>query len=317
MGTEVISGGAGVDTVSLSGSNVFTVGSLSSIEALAFTAAATATFNASQVGTDLPVNLAVTGGTGTQNIIVNMTNPGSLNLSGLTFSGWTSGADFVSVNGSAGDDKISGTSQNDSLAGGAGTDTLSYADSGAAVAVNLAVTTAQATGGAGYDTISGFENLTGSAYNDTLTGNTLANILDGGLGNDILTGGAGNDTLDGGVGTDTAIFSGNWRDYTITQNTDAAGSYFELADRRNGAPNGVDRIYGVEKFQFADGIITVNAASDLLNDGPTGASWKSGGNAAENSAAKSIVGTVQGIDPDTKDLLTYSLTDNANGFFCD
>jgi hypothetical protein len=41
------------------------------------------------------------------------------------------------------------------------------------VTVNLATTSAQDTVGAGTDTISGFENLTGSAYNE-------ANTLDGG-----------------------------------------------------------------------------------------------------------------------------------------
>ena len=39
--------------------------------------------------------------------------------------------------------------------------------------------TAQNTLGAGTDTLSGFENLTGSAFNDTLTGSSLANVIDG------------------------------------------------------------------------------------------------------------------------------------------
>ncbi|MDP1699424.1 MAG: type I secretion C-terminal target domain-containing protein, partial [Aestuariivirga sp.] len=50
--------------------------------------------------------------------------------------------------------------------------------------------------GAGSDTVSGFENLTGSAFNDKLTGNSGNNILHGGAGNDILNGGAGADTFD-------------------------------------------------------------------------------------------------------------------------
>jgi Ca2+-binding RTX toxin-like protein len=44
--------------------------------------------------------------------------------------------------------------------------------------------------------VSGFENLTGSAFNDKLTGSTLANVLHGGAGNDILAGGTGADTFD-------------------------------------------------------------------------------------------------------------------------
>ena len=56
------------------------------------------------------------------------------------------------------------------LAGGAGTDTVSYEHAAAGVTVSLALTTAQNTVGAGSDTLSGFENLTGSAFDDTLTG---------------------------------------------------------------------------------------------------------------------------------------------------
>ena len=67
---------------------------------------------------------------------------------------------------------------------------------------------AQDTGGAGNDTLTNIENLTGSGHNDTLTGDAGANILAGGAGDDTLSGGAGNDTLDGGDGTDTAHYTG-------------------------------------------------------------------------------------------------------------
>jgi len=91
---------------------------------------------------------------------------------------------------------------NNILNGGAGIDTASYAYATAAVTANLALTTAQATGGSGSDTLLNFENLTGSNYNDKLTGNAAANTLIGGAGNDTLTGGAGNDLLIGGTGMD-------------------------------------------------------------------------------------------------------------------
>ena len=61
----------------------------------------------------------------------------------------------------------------------------SYADATAAVTVSLALQgSAQNTGGAGSDTLTNFENLTGSAFNDTLGGDANDNILDGGDGND-------------------------------------------------------------------------------------------------------------------------------------
>ena len=91
---------------------------------------------------------------------------------------------------------------NNILNGGAGIDTASYAYATAAVTANLGLTTVQATGGSGSDTLLNFENLTGSNYHDKLTGNALANTLTGGAGNDTLTGGAGNDLLIGGTGLD-------------------------------------------------------------------------------------------------------------------
>jgi Ca2+-binding RTX toxin-like protein len=91
---------------------------------------------------------------------------------------------------------------NNVLDGGTGVDTASWLYAGSAVSVSLAVTTAQATGGSGSDTLIAIENLTGSNYNDTLTGNAAANFLNGGSGNDTLDGGAGNDVLDGGAGVD-------------------------------------------------------------------------------------------------------------------
>jgi serralysin len=62
------------------------------------------------------------------------------------------------------------------------------------VSVSLALTTAQATGGSGSDTLIAIENLTGSNNNDNLTGNSAANSLSGGAGVDTMAGGDGSDT---------------------------------------------------------------------------------------------------------------------------
>jgi len=82
---------------------------------------------------------------------------------------------------------------NNTLDGGSGTDTVDYGSAGTAITVSLASAAAQITGGSGSDTISLFENLIGSAYNDTLTGGSGANDLTGAAGSDRLTGGAGAD----------------------------------------------------------------------------------------------------------------------------
>ncbi|MGE0256480.1 MAG: beta strand repeat-containing protein [Alphaproteobacteria bacterium] len=108
--------------------------------------------------------------------------------------------------GGHGNDLIEGGMGADSMMGQAGIDTLSYAGSAAAVTVNL--TAGTATGGdATGDTFSSFENVRGSAHNDTLTGDANANVLEGGAGDDTLAGLAGADTLDGGQGFDTATYA--------------------------------------------------------------------------------------------------------------
>ncbi|MGF7148800.1 Ca2+-binding RTX toxin-like protein [Sphingomonas zeicaulis] len=100
---------------------------------------------------------------------------------------------------------IEGAAGSDRLDGAGGVDTLSYIGAAARVSVNLSLITAQNTIGAGIDTLSGFENLTGSAFNDTLTGAADVNRIEGGLGNDIINGLAGNDVLIGGDGNDTLM----------------------------------------------------------------------------------------------------------------
>ena len=116
------------------------------------------------------------------------------------------GDQLVSVEdvvGSSFNDTIAGTSGDNRLDGGAGVDTVSYAAASAAVTVSLLLEgLAQNTGGAGVDTLTRLQNLTGSAYADNLTGNKSDNVLLGGGGNDHLYGDAGNDSLVGGDGYD-------------------------------------------------------------------------------------------------------------------
>jgi Ca2+-binding RTX toxin-like protein len=104
----------------------------------------------------------------------------------------------------------------DVLNGGLGSDTAEYATSATAVNVDLRIAGPQvgAGGDAEGDTLTGMENLIGSALNDTLTGDGGLNRLDGGAGDDTLRamGGGGAsasefDRLIGGTGFDTADYS--------------------------------------------------------------------------------------------------------------
>ena len=86
----------------------------------------TATFDAAQFGAG-KISLASTiiGDAGTQGLIINLARGESLDLSGLTFSGWTSGTDTIGINGSTDGETIVGTSQSDTIfTGGGGIDVL-------------------------------------------------------------------------------------------------------------------------------------------------------------------------------------------------
>jgi Ca2+-binding RTX toxin-like protein len=93
--------------------------------------------------------------------------------------------------GGDGNDTLHGGAGADALHGGAGIDAASYAGSTAGVTVNLGASGGDAAG----DTLTGMENLIGSAHADRLTGSAANNVLNGGLGNDVLTGAAGFDAF--------------------------------------------------------------------------------------------------------------------------
>ena len=128
---------------------------------------------------------------------------------------WLSGqsegsADTISGNG--GDDLIVDGSGNHILDGGSGIDTFSVnTQLSSGVRISLALQGAAQDTGIGSMTLTGFENLSGSGWNDTLTGDSANNVLGGEQGNDILVGGAGDDALygDGAFGVDTHGIGGS------------------------------------------------------------------------------------------------------------
>lgn len=101
--------------------------------------------------------------------------------------------------------------------------------------------------------------ITGTEAADNLRGDAGDDTLYGSKADDTLTGGSGNDVLDGGNGYDTAVFSGNFSEYSVTQ--DGAAGILTFVDHVNDR-DGTDTTTGVELFQFADGLR--NAAFQLL-----------------------------------------------------
>lgn len=107
------------------------------------------------------------------------------------------------ITGGGGNDNLSGRGGNDSLIGGGGVDLVSYALASAGVMLDLSLGSASNDGEGGADSLSGIENVLGSAFGDSLTGGAGANTLTGGAGDDILSGLDGADVLLGGLGSDT------------------------------------------------------------------------------------------------------------------
>ena len=187
--------------------------------------AATATLSPTQIDLTL-IGLALIDGTGNESDNTLVGNGAANLLSGLGGSDVLLGAggddtlrggfDDDQLSGGAGNDRLDGGPGNDLMIGDAGTDTADYGSASAAVTVDLRITDRQDTIGSGFDTLATIENITGSAFNDTLIGNELDNILIGGTGMDLLSGGRGNDVIDGGTGIDTVSYLGAWNGVTVS-----------------------------------------------------------------------------------------------------
>ncbi|CAN5141613.1 calcium-binding protein [soil metagenome] len=170
--------------------------------------------------------------------------------------------------GNAGDDVLRGGDGDDVLNGGAGrADQASFSDAASAIRASLA--TGRVTG-EGADTLTGIENLSGSAHDDRLTGDRQVNqifgqggadSIDGGAESDDLRGGAGNDTVKGGAGNDD-IQGGNDQD----QLSGEAGNDFIKGGRHDdtiAGGNQNDELYGDDNDDSLSGEI----GADILTGG--------------------------------------------------
>ena len=92
-----------------------------------------------------------------------------------------------SLTGSAFGDTLAGDTGANTLRGGGGNDRADYSSAPSGVTVDLSNSGAQNTGGAGSDTLSSIEDVTGSAFNDVLTGSSAVNSIRCGAGTDTVT----------------------------------------------------------------------------------------------------------------------------------
>ncbi len=136
--------------------------------------------------------------------------------------------DSNKITGDANANVIAGGAFNDVLDGGKGIDTVDYSNLGGAATVDLAISGVAQNTGFGFDTLTNFENITGSSGdNDTLSGDKNANVILGLGGNDTIEGRGGADTLDGGTGFNTVSYASSAKAVTVT---------LGLWERRRSAP---------------------------------------------------------------------------------
>jgi Ca2+-binding RTX toxin-like protein len=193
--------------------------------------------------------------------------------------------------GGAGDDALEGGAGNDRLNGGGGLDTVSYLNGTAAVKIDLALTGAQLTGGAGIDTLISIENITGSSFNDALLGSAGANRLNGWTGDDVIEGRDGNDTLNGASGNDTASYASAKSGVTVS---------LAILSPQNSGGAGTDTLLDIERMTgsaFND-VLTGNAGDNTLKGG-AGSDELSGGDGndvLDGGAGNDMLSGGAGID---------------------
>jgi Ca2+-binding RTX toxin-like protein len=175
--------------------------------------------------------------------------------------------------GSAGVNVLIGGLGDDVLNGGAGVDLVTYESATSGVTASLSTLGPQDTGAAGNDTLIAVENLTGSAFNDTLSGSAAANLILGAIGDDTLNGLGGIDILDGGVGTDT-MDGGDGND------TFRVDSTSDVVIEAAGAAGGVDTVLSVANvYTLSSNVerLTFTGVGDFIGTGSSEANVITGG----------------------------------------
>ncbi len=119
-----------------------------------------------------------------------------------------------------------------------------------------------------YSTLTNFENMRGSSFNDSLTGNAGVNRIESGTGDDNLAGLGGGDALDGGDGFDTAHYVSSTSAVTVNLATGVG----------NGGDATGDTLANIEAVVGSayDDRLTGNGAANTL-DGSTGNDILDGG----------------------------------------
>jgi Ca2+-binding RTX toxin-like protein len=213
------------------------------------------------------------------------------------------------IEGLGGDDILRGGAGNDLLDGGDGLDTADYTDAASGVVVRLFAGLTLNDGDGGSDILIDIENVTGSAFNDTLLGSAGANVLSGGAGRDYLIGLGGNDVLYGGSGDPNQLQGGTGDDdYYV----DANDTIVEFAGE------GHDRVFttqarlvlaaNVEDLAF----VGAGAFTGIGNDGDNTITGGAGDDTLSGRGGDDVLDGGDGVDT-----ASYSLASGGVSAFLD
>ena len=190
----------------------------------------------------------------------------------LTNSATGDGSDtFISIEnlvGSIYNDSLTGNNSNNVLDGLNGVDTLTGLGGADIYMVDNVGDVVVEAAGDGIDTVYSSVTYTLSANVEHLqlygtlaingTGNAADNVIRANNMDNTLSGLSGNDQITGEDGNDTAVYRGNFSDYTISY--DGATALFTVHDNVAGR-DGTDSVKSVEFFQFAD---VTKTAADVI-----------------------------------------------------
>jgi len=122
----------------------------------------------------------------------------------------TGNGDANTLSGLGGNDVLIGGKGADVLNGGAGSDTVSYANAGGPVRVDLFARRGTGSDAEG-DSYIEVENAVGSAFADVFVGNAAINVFEGGLGDDVYYVSAGDVVIEhGNSGHDKVVTDANY-----------------------------------------------------------------------------------------------------------
>jgi Ca2+-binding RTX toxin-like protein len=208
------------------------------------------------------------GGAGTDVVnYIDSTSGVSINLRTGVHAGIAAGDTYDSIEliqGSSYNDTIAGDAAGNNFDGYLGVDTIDYSGSSAAVNVNL--TTKVVSGGdAQGDTLTGFEGVIGSAFNDTLASSTAAHTLQGGAGDDLY--------IIGASGVVVAEAAGEGVDEVQTALTSLSIAGYANVEKLT--YTGTGNFTGTGNA--GDNIITGGAGNDLLYGGAGADAFHGGG----------------------------------------